>query len=125
MMVLVDTSIWIDFFRTGSHKAHMERLVQHNQLVMHPFLIAELALGNLRNRRRTLTSLDRLPQVPVVTLGEVRSMVEARRLHNTGIGLVDAHLVASCLTTPGTWLWTGDTRLATVARSLGILPTFS
>src|ERR1700749_1409671 len=125
MMVLADTSIWGDFFRAGSHKARMEQLIRQNRLVAHPFLVAELALGNLRQRQQTLKNLDQLPQVSVLTLAEVRAMIEARHIYGTGIGLIDAHLVASCLAKPGTALWTRDNRLASVASSLGILATFS
>jgi hypothetical protein len=119
-VILVDTSVWIDFFRSGAYKAEMERLVRQSQLVMHPFLVAELALGSLQDRRQTLAHLERLPQLPVVTLREVRQMIEARKLYSKGIGLTDAHLIASCLATPGTQIWTGDKRLGSVAALLGI-----
>jgi predicted nucleic acid-binding protein len=122
-MVLADTSIWVDFFRAGTQKARMEQLIRQNQLLTHPYLVAELALGNLRHRQQTLRNLEQLPQASVVTLFEVRAMIEARHLYGTGIGLIDAHLVASCLAAPGTTLWTRDNRLAGVATSLEILQT--
>jgi predicted nucleic acid-binding protein len=121
-VILADASIWIDFFRSGASKAEMEHLILGNQLVMHPFLVAELALGSLRDRQQTLAYLDRLPRVTVITLNEVRQMIEARSLYAKGIGLTDVHLLASCLTTPGTQLWTRDLRLAKVASTLGISP---
>lgn len=119
-MILADATIWIDFFRRAAHKAEMEKLIHTRQLVMHPYLIAELALGSLQDRLRTLADLEKLPQTRVVTLRDVRHMIEARTLYSRGIGLTDAHLAASCLATPGTLLWTHDVRLDKVAAALGI-----
>jgi hypothetical protein len=61
-----------------------------------------------------------LPRVEVAHSDEVRQMIETRALYSHGIGFVDAHLLASCLLTPGTFLWTRDVRLAGVAKALGI-----
>jgi predicted nucleic acid-binding protein len=87
---------------------------------LHPFIIAELALGSLKSRSRTLALLDLLPQVRVAHLGEVRQMIEARRLYSLGIGLADAHLIASVLISPPTRLWTRDKPLRKAAERLGI-----
>ncbi len=92
---------------------------------MHPFVVAEIALGSLRNRRRTLEPLEGLRQVRIAEIGEVRRMIEAHVLYSRGIGLIDAHLIASCLLTPGTRLWTRDTRLQSVARLLNIAADMS
>ena len=119
-MILADASIWIDFFRRAAHKTEMEELIYTKQLVIHPFVVAELALGSLRERTQTLTDLENLPQARVVTLHDVRQMIEARSLYSKGIGLTDAHLIASCLATSPTFLWTADARLSKVAESLGI-----
>jgi len=121
-VILADTSIWIEFFRNG--KPQLRRLLQNNQIVMHPFLTAELALGSLRDRLPTLAKLDRLPQVRIVDLRDVRRMIEARGLFAKGIGLTDAHLIASCLATSGTLLWTSDVRLGSIAASLSIRAVF-
>jgi len=88
---------------------------------MHPFVVAEIALGSLRNRRRTLQPLEKLRQIGVVHIDEVRGMIERHTLYSRGIGLIDAHLLASCLITPGTQLWTRDTHLADAARALGVI----
>ena len=71
-----------------------------------PFLVAELALGSLPDRSKTLAFLNRLIQLRPVLLADVRLMIEARSLASTGIGLSDAYLVALCLATPGTQIWT-------------------
>jgi predicted nucleic acid-binding protein len=117
-VILVDASIWIDFFRSGKPK--LRELLQNNQIVMHAHLAAELALGSLHDRASTLAKLDHLPQARVVPLPHVRRMIEARALYSKGIGLADAHLVASCLASPGTLLWTSDSRLGKIADTLGI-----
>lgn len=117
-MILADASIWIEFFR--GHKPELRKLLENNQVVMHPHLAAELALGSLHNRRLTLAKLDSMPQARLVDLRDVRQMVESRALYSVGIGLTDAHLVASCLVPPGTLLWTSDSRLGKVTELLGI-----
>ena len=117
-MILADANIWIDFFR--SREPGLRKLLEQGQVVMHPCLVAELALGSLHNRPVTLAELDQMPQAPVVDLREIRRMIEARALYSKGIGLTDAHLVASCLITPETQLWTRDSALRSVARAVGI-----
>lgn len=88
--------------------------------MIHPAIITELALGSLRERTKTLALLDLLPQVQVAQPGEVRRMIEARRLYSLGIGLTDAHLIASVFINLSTLLWTKDRRLRKAAESLGI-----
>ena len=125
-MILADTSIWIDHFRSGNrlgNKLGNKELRKHlneGQIVIHPSIIAELALGSLQDRAKTLALLDLLPQVRVAQLSEVRRMIEARRLYSLGIGLTDAHLIASVFINSSTLLWTRDKRLRKAAESLGI-----
>ena len=88
--------------------------------MMHPWIVAELALGSLRDRTRMLAMLDLLPQVQVATMSEVRHLIEARRLYNLGIGLTDAHLLASVFLHPPTLLWTRDKQLRRVAEGFGV-----
>jgi len=118
-VILADTSVWVDHFRSGNPQLH--NLLARDQIVMHPFVIAELALGSLRDRAKTLLDLDLLPAARVAKMSEVRHMIEANALYSKGIGLIDAHLIASCLLTPGTQLWTRDSALQKVAKALGIL----
>jgi predicted nucleic acid-binding protein len=117
-MILADANIWIDFFRLRNPT--LRKLLENNQVMMHPYLVAELALGSLHDRPATLAKLDNMPMARVVDLRDVRQMIETRALYAKGIGLTDAHLVASCLATPGTNLWTSDVRLGNVAASLGV-----
>jgi predicted nucleic acid-binding protein len=118
-MILADTSIWVDHLR--SRNPEMERLLGGGQIGMHPFIVAEISLGSLRNRQKMLDNLEALLEVTVATLSEVRHMIESHALYSKGIGLTDAHLIASCLMTPGTQLWTRDGALKSVAAALGIL----
>ena len=118
-MILADTSIWVDYLR--SRNPEMEERLSRGQIVMHPFIVAEMALGSLHNRRTRLDEMESLLEVKVAQLHEVRHMIEAHTLYSKGIGLTDAHLIASCLMTPGTQLWTRDGNMEKVAKALGIL----
>jgi predicted nucleic acid-binding protein len=117
-LILADTSIWVDHLRSSNKE--LRNQLNHGQIVLHPFIIAELALGSLRNRTTTLALLDLLPQVRVAQLEEVRLMIESRRLYGRGIGLTDAHLLASIFLNPPTLLWTRGKRLRSLAETLGI-----
>jgi hypothetical protein len=117
-LILADTSVWIDHFRSGN--AEMRKFLDLGRIVMHPFIVAELALGSLKERTKTLALPDLLPQVRVAQLGEVRLTIEARRLYSLGIGLTDAHLIASVFLNPPTTLWTRDRRFRKAAEGLGI-----
>ena len=117
-MILADTSVWIDHFRSGNKD--LQKALNQGQVVIHSWIIAELALGSLRERAKTLAMLDLLPQVRVARLSELRLMIEARRLHSVGIGLADVQLIASVFLNPPTLLWTRDKPLRRVATALGI-----
>lgn len=98
----------------------MRKHLNGGSIVIHPFIIAELALGSLQDRVNTLALLGLLPQVRAAQMNEVRLAIEARRLYSRGIGLVDAHLIASVFINPPTLLWTRDKQLRKVAEDLGI-----
>ena len=117
-MILADTSVWVEHFR--SDNAEMRNLLTGRRIVIHPSIVAELALGSLQDRAGTLAMLDLLPQVRVARLSEIRQMIEARSFYNQGICLVDTHLIASIFLNPSTLLWTRDKRLRSVAVALGI-----
>ena len=96
--------------------AHLES----GNILIHPWVIGEIALGNLAYRDRTLNRLKELPAAPIVATDEVLDIIEAQSLHGLGIGYVDVQLVASVLAVPGTVLWARDRRLREAARSLQI-----
>jgi len=117
-LILADTSVWIDHFRSGNRE--LQKALNQGQIVIHPWIVAELALGSLRDRAKTLAILDLLPHVNVAQTSELRLVIEARHLYNLGIGLTDAHLIASVFLNAPTQLWTQDKRLRKVADGLGI-----
>lgn len=118
--ILIDTNIWIEHFK--SENKDISALLEAERVVMHPFIVAELALGGLRDRRVALTSLDLLPELPVAELHEVRQLIEMRKLYTEGLGLTDAHLIASLMIAQTTVeIWTDDGGLMRVAQKLGFL----
>ena len=119
-MILVDTSVWIDYFR-GATAAHaLADLLEANDVSVHPFVRGELALGELGRRRVSiLDDLALLPRASLLSDDEVLHMVDARRLMGSGIGWVDAHLVAAALHDRAS-LWTHDRALSRVAVRLRV-----
>jgi len=98
----------------------MGDLLNRGKIAMHPFVVGEIALGSLRNRRQKLGAMDSLRKIKVAQMSEVRRMIEANTLYAKGIGLTDAHIIASCLITPGTQLWTRDAAMKAIAISIGV-----
>ena len=116
-MVLADTSVWIDHFRRSD--TSLVGFLNEGTVVMHPFILGEIACGNLRNRGLILNSLSALPSPTLATHGEVLRLLEERKLWGHGIGWVDAHLLASTLVS-GCALWTRDERLNRAAALVGV-----
>jgi predicted nucleic acid-binding protein len=117
-VILVDTAVWIDHLRAGN--ASLAQLLDTSSVVTHPWIIGELALGNLRNRGEILGLLHGLPQATVAEDEEVLTLIEQDGLYGVGIGYVDAQLFAASRLTPDTRLWTTDKRLCAVAERLGL-----
>jgi predicted nucleic acid-binding protein len=118
-MILVDTSVWIDHFRRTEPR--LVAALDREDVLVHPFVVGELACSNLRNRRIILALLRRLPEAPTATDDEVLSFVQRRSLSGRGIGLVDVHLLASLVLHGTARLWTADRQLAEVANDLALL----
>lgn len=117
-MILVDTSVWVSHLR--DHDRRLTALLQSNQVWIHPMVVGELACGNLRNRKGVLTLLGNLPQVATATHEEVLLFIERHRLMGSGIGYVDAHLLAAAVFSEPVRLWTQDLRLKNVAAELSV-----
>jgi hypothetical protein len=115
--VLVDTSVWVEHLRRGLPR--LAAALEQERVETPPIVVGELALGRIRRRAEILSLLDALPRVPAASHDEVLALIEARGLAGSGIGWVDAHLLASTLVVRTT-LWTLDRRLAAVAARLGI-----
>ena len=117
-MILVDTSVWIDHLRSG--ETMLAGLLDDGEVLSHPFIIGELALGNLRQRESLLADLLRLPQASAASDAEVVHLIQGERLFEIGIGYVDAHLLAATRLTSGASLWTRDKRLSAAAERLSL-----
>jgi predicted nucleic acid-binding protein len=115
-MILADTSIWIHHLREGN--AALRKLLERGQVLSHPFVIGELALGNLKQREIVLGALEDLPKATVASDEEVLHHVSTRELSGLGIGYVDAHLLAAVQMTADALLWTRDKRLGNLAAKL-------
>ena len=116
-MILADTSIWVDHFRRPNAEM-IERLTARHVLI-HPFVIGELACGTLPDRA-VLQRLDDLPQIVQATHDEVLLLIESHRFMGRGIGYVDAHLLASVIRDGSVSLWTRDRRLAQISEEVGV-----
>jgi len=122
-VILVDTSVWIDHLRKSEAKLH--DLLLNDEVVTHPLVRLELALGSIANREKVLADLALLPHVAVAETEELFELVEFRRLYRRGIGITDLHLVASALFDKSILIWTRDRRLGEVADECGIRAAFA
>ena len=121
-MILIDTNIWVDHLRTSV--AALSSLLAREEALMHPYVLGELALGGLRDRQKVLERWAALLPAPVAAHEVVLALIETEGLFGSGIGYVDAHLLASAKLSGDAELWTRDRRLSAAARRLGIsVPT--
>ncbi len=116
-MILVDTSVWVDHLRKGDRE--LKSLLNEGVVLCHPFVIGELACGNLKNRDEILSLLAALPASLVASHEEGLHLVTNRKLAGKGLGWIDVHLLASALLSKCT-LWTKDKALGAAANSLKI-----
>ena len=117
-MILVDTSVWIDHLRRAEPK--LQQLLESEQVVTHPLIRLELALGSIANRDKVLADLALLLHAPVANSDELFELVESRKLSRRGIGVTDLHLLASALLDRSILIWTRDRRLGEVAHEIGV-----
>jgi hypothetical protein len=115
--MLVDTSVWVEHFRMGN--IGLEAPLKEGKVFCHPFIVGELACGNLKNRSRILVLLDTLPMAHLAEHEEVMRFIEKNRLMGKGLGYVDMHLLASAILT-NIPLWTLDKRLHGISTTLGV-----
>jgi predicted nucleic acid-binding protein len=117
-VILVDTSVWVDHFRVGNSR--LAGLLEQGAALTHPFVVGELALGNLSQRGLIFRMLSRLPTAIVATNAEVLHFIDHNSLFGRGVGYVDVHLLAAAKLTAGSQLWTFDKRLSEIAVQLGL-----
>jgi predicted nucleic acid-binding protein len=115
-LILVDTSVWVDHLRRAN--LELVDLLERGQVLVHPFVVGEIACGSLSDREAALELLRQLPAAAVADPDEALGFIELRGLHGNGIGYVDLHLLASAALTAGSTLWTRDKRLRETAEAL-------
>jgi len=116
-MVLVDTSVWVSHLREGG--VGLEKLLNNGEVVCHPFIVGELACGNLKNRHEILTYLQSLPMTILAEDEEVLKFIENNQLIGKGLGYIDIHLIASAVLTDVP-LWTFDKTLDKITKKISI-----
>jgi predicted nucleic acid-binding protein len=119
-MILVDTSIWIDHFRASDPQ--LAALLSRNDVLMHPCVAGEIALGSLKQRAQILRNLNNLPGAAVATHAEVMLFIDRHALASSGVGYVDACLLASAALTPNAALWSRDKTLRANTARCGLAP---
>ncbi len=119
-MILVDTSVWIDHFRVADQQ--LTALLSRNEVLTHPFVIGEIALGSVAQRDLVLRYLNNLPAATAATHAEAMIFLERHKLASTGLGYVDLRLLASVTLTPGAALWSRDKTLRASAARCGVTP---
>lgn len=117
-MILADTSIWIAHLRSAN--SALRELLDGEQVLSHPLVTGELAVGNLKDRQAMIRYLNRMPKAHVATDTEVLWLIEQHRLYGLGLGYIDVHLLASIRLARGHRLWTRDQRLAAASKTLGV-----
>jgi len=117
-LILVDTSVWVDHIRRPSPE--LVELIRSRRCLLHPYVLAEIALGNLPDWPARVARLRALPGVTPLPDDALLGLVEELGLQGSGVGFVDAHLLGSCRGRPETLIWSRDKRLASRAESLGI-----
>jgi predicted nucleic acid-binding protein len=117
-LILIDTSVWVDHLRR--HNARLAGLLEAGRVLVHPFIIGEVALGQMRERKVVLAALLNLPHTQIATEEEVLSFIEHYTLFGRGVGYIDLHLLAAVRLTAGAALWTIDRRLHALANTLGL-----
>ena len=114
-MILVDTSVWVEHLRSGA--IGLEPLLADGEVVCHPFIVGELACGNLKNRREILSLLQDLPMALRAEDREVNQFIEDHKLMGKGLGYIDIHLIMAALLTRIP-LWSFDKRLHEMASKI-------
>jgi len=116
-VILVDTSVWIDHFRQANRM--LSSLLDRDEVILHPFVLGELACGNLSNREEIIALLHALPVISKADDDEIIFFIKRHALMGRGVGLIDMHLLASCRIAKCS-LWTKDRRLKGIAIEMGI-----
>jgi predicted nucleic acid-binding protein len=118
MLVLADTSIWIDHFRRSNFQ--LAQFLDRGDIVVHPFVIGELVLGKVAKIGEMIDFFHLLPKTIVASADEILEFIAKRKLSGSGIGYVDVHLLAAAALMPETLVWTRDKKLRAAAQALSL-----
>ena len=116
-IILVDTSVWINYLREGD--PNLSQLLEQGLVACHPFTVGEIACGGIKNRREIINLLNDLPSVVTLDHSDILDFIENRKIMNKGIGYVGIHLLGSALVSD-TPLWTFDKALKKIATQFSI-----
>ena len=116
-MVLVDTSVWVSHFRHGNSR--LQKLLKQSRIVSHPFIIGELACGNISNGTEIISLIQSLPMLDAVEHEELLLFIVHNKMMGRGLGFVDVHLMAAAMLA-GIPIWTQDKKLKQACSRLGI-----
>jgi predicted nucleic acid-binding protein len=116
-MILVDSSVWISHLRQPLRELHAA--IGQDSVLIHPYVVAELAMGHVPDRDEFLAALRDLPGAETVSLGDFLEFVDRNGLNGAGVGMVDGHLLASAASAD-VKIWSADERLSAHARRLGL-----
>ena len=114
-MILADTSIWIDHFRQNNDE--LQKSLRDGSILIHPFVLGEIACGNLKRHSEVLSDLMRLPCSTCAEHAEALTFVQDEHLFGVGLSWIDVHLLASARLS-GCRLWTLDVSLQRAATRL-------
>jgi predicted nucleic acid-binding protein len=117
-MIIVDTSVWVDHLRAKN--TVLLKLIAEGVMLHHPFVTAELALGSLVDRDQFCEMLQGFPQIEPISTDDLVTFAVEHDLHGTGLGMVDAHLLAAAKSHDRATVWTTDKRLLAQAERLSI-----
>jgi predicted nucleic acid-binding protein len=117
-VILVDTGVWIDHLRRGDQL--LFAMLERGDVLGHPWVTGELALGNLQRREETLHLIGQLPQATLATPAEILEFIDRHELAGVGVGYVDAQLLAATRLTADARIWTRDRRLREAAERVGV-----
>lgn len=118
MRVLVDSSVWIDYFRAGRHAKELEALLDDNRVVTNDLVLAELVPSLHIKRQAQLIKLLRelerkglLPDWDEI----IQLQIACLRQGINGVGIPDL-LIAQHAMQHGLQLMTRDSHFVWLAR---------
>jgi hypothetical protein len=92
MSVLVDTSVWVNYFRSGKDSGKLDFLIDENLIVINDLILAELVpFLEIRNQRKLLRLLRHINKLPLNIDWDqlIEFQIKCLRKGVNGIGIPD------------------------------------